>query len=192
MENTVTTRKGEIIQNPPIINRLLNHPLAAWLWLPIRVWLGWQWLQAGLEKLKNPAWVQTGTALKGFWTKAVNIPATGTPPIHYAWYRSFLQALLNANAFTWFAKLISVGEFMIGIALILGFFTGLTAFMGGFLNWNYMMAGSASVNPMFFALSVFLLIAWKVSGYIGLDYFLVPWVGNLWANQKDKPKKASE
>lgn len=191
MESSVTTRKGEIIQNPPIINTLLNHPLAAWLWLPIRVWLGWQWLQAGLEKLKNPAWIQTGTALKGFWTKAVNIPATGNPPIHYAWYRSLLQALLNANAFTWFGKLISVSEFTLGIALILGFFTGLSALMGGFLNWNYMMAGSVSVNPVFFALEVFLLIAWKVSGYIGLDHFLVPWVGNLWAKRKENPKVTS-
>jgi thiosulfate dehydrogenase [quinone] large subunit len=82
--------------------------------------------------------------------------------------------------------LVSVGEVLIGIALILGFFTGFSAFMGAFLNWNYMMAGSASVNPMFFALSMLLLMSWKVSGYIGLDYFLVPWIGSLWANNIDK------
>ena len=93
--------------------------------------------------------------------------------------------LLNANAFTWFAKLVSVGELLIGIALVLGIFTGLTAFVGGFLNWSYMMAGSASVNPMFLVLSVFLIMAWKVSGFIGVDYFLVPWVGGLWSNKKD-------
>jgi thiosulfate dehydrogenase [quinone] large subunit len=188
MSNFVTTRKGEAVQNPMIVNKLLDHKLAAWLWLPIRVWLGWQWMQAGLEKLKNPAWIQTGTALKGFWTNAVSIPTTGNPPIHYAWYRALLQMMLNASAFTWFAKLVSVGEFLIGVALILGFFTGLTAFIGGFLNWNYMMAGSASVNPMFLVLSVFLVMAWKISGYIGVDYFLVPWYGSLWSGKKDNNK----
>jgi len=189
MINVVTTRKGEAVQNPSIITKLLNHPLAAWLWLPIRVWLGWQWLHAGLEKFNNPAWMQTGAALKGFWTSAVNIPATGTPPIHYAWYRALLQMMLNANAYTWFAKLVSVGEVVVGVALILGIFTGFAAFMGGFMNWNYMMAGSASVNPMFFALSVLLIMAWKVSGYIGVDHFLVPWIGGLWAKKADNLEK---
>ena len=189
MINVVTTRKGEAVQNPPIVTKLLNHPLAAWLWLPIRVWLGWQWLHAGLEKLNKPAWMQTGAALKGFWTSAVNIPATGNPPIHYAWYRALLQMMLNANAYTWFAKLVPVGEVVVGIALILGIFTGFAAFMGGFMNWNYMMAGSASVNPMFFALSVILIMAWKISGYIGVDHFLVPWVGSLWAKKADNLEK---
>jgi thiosulfate dehydrogenase [quinone] large subunit len=186
MVNAVTTRKGEVVQNPTIITKLLNHPLAGLIWLPIRVWLGWQWLEAGLHKLGNPAWMQTGVALKGFWTSAVSVPATGTAPIHYAWYRALLQMMLNAQAYTWFAKLISVGEFLVGIALILGIFTGFSAFMGGFMNWNYMMAGSASVNPMFFALSVGLVLAWKVSGYIGADYFLVPWIARLWGRKKEK------
>ncbi len=186
MSAVVTTRKNVVIQNPGFINRLLNQKIFGLLWLPIRVWLGWQWLSAGLHKLETPAWIQTGTALKGFWASAVAIPANGTPAIHYAWYRSFLQMLLNANAYTWFAKLISVSEFTIGICLILGAFTGFAAFGGALMNFNFMMAGSASVNPMFFALSVLLIAAWKVSGYIGADFFLVRWVGALWSRGQDK------
>ena len=186
MIKAITTRKGEVVQNPPIVTKLLNHPLASLIWLPIRVWLGWQWLQAGLHKVESPAWMQTGAALKGFWMSAVNIPATGTPPIHYAWYRALLQMMLNAQAYTWFAKLVAVGELLVGVALILGIFTGFSAFMGGFMNWNYIMAGSASVNPMFFALSVGLVLAWKISGYIGADFFLVPWIGTLWGHKKEK------
>jgi thiosulfate dehydrogenase (quinone) large subunit len=186
MVNSVTTRKGEVLQNPSIINKLLNHPLAGLIWLPIRVWLGWQWLSAAIHKFESPAWMQTGAALKGFWTGAVAIPATGNPPIHYAWYRALLQMMLNAHAYTWFAKLVPIGEFLVGVALILGIFTGFAAFMGGFMNWNFMMAGSASVNPMFFALSVGLVLAWKVAGYFGADYFLIPWVGSLWGQKKEK------
>jgi thiosulfate dehydrogenase [quinone] large subunit len=119
----------------------------------------------------------------------VAIPATGNAPIHYAWYRAFLEMMLNAQAYTWFAKLVAVGEFLIGVALILGIFTGFAAFRGGFMNWNFMMAGSASVNPMFFALSVLLVAAWKISGYFGADFFLVRWVGSLWSPKEEKVGK---
>ena len=186
MVNSVTTRKGQIVQNPSFITKLLNHPLAGLIWLPIRVWLGWQWLEAGLHKLESPAWMQTGVGLKGFWTSAVAIPATGTAPIHYAWYRSFLQMLLNAQAYTWFAKLVTIGEILVGVALILGIFTGFSAFMGGLMNWNYIMAGSASTNPMLLLLSVFLILAWKVAGFFGADYFLISWVGSLWNRKSEK------
>ena len=189
MVNSVTTRKGQIVQNPSFITKLLNHPLAGLIWLPIRVWLGWQWISASLHKLESPAWMQTGAALKGFWAGAVAIPATGNPPIHYAWYRTFLQFLLDTQTYTWFAKLVAVGEFMIGVTLILGIFTGFAAFLGGFMNWNFMMAGSASVNPMFFAISILLVLAWKVAGFFGADYYLVPFLGSLLGRKAEKIEK---
>ena len=184
MVNVVTTRKGAVVQEPSIITKLLNHPLAAWLWLPIRVWLGWQWLKAGWEKLINPAWLQTGAGLKGFLMGAAAASANGKPVIHYAWYSDFLKLLVSSGSYVWMAKLVSVGETLVGIALILGMFTGFAALFGGFMNFNYLMAGTVSVNPMFLVLAVTLLLAWKVSGYIGVDYFLVPRVGALWSDRK--------
>ena len=186
MKNAVMTRKGEALHTPAFLKTIFNHPLAGLIWLPIRVWIGWQWLEAGLHKFESPAWMQTGTALKGFWMGAVAIPKTGTAPIHYAWYRSFLQILINAQAYTWFAKLVTIGEILVGVALILGIFTWFSAFMGGLMNWNYIMAGSASVNPMFLILSVFLVLAWKVAGYFGADYFLVPWFASLFGQKKER------
>jgi hypothetical protein len=59
----------------------------------------------------------------------------------------------RCRAYTWFAKIIAVGELVIGIALILGAFTGLAAFSAGFLNWNFVMAGTASTNALLFAIS---------------------------------------
>ncbi len=188
MKNVVTNRNNEAMQNFPIINKLLNHPLAGLLFLPLRVWLGYQWITAGLHKLETPAWIQTGTALQGFWAKAVAIPATGSPAISFGWYRAFLQFLLNTGSYTWFAKLISIGEFTVGLALVLGIFTGFAAFFGGFMNWNFMMAGSASVNPLYLAISILLIVGWKVAGYFGVDYFLIPWSGTLYS-QKPEPIK---
>ncbi len=183
MVNVVTTRKGAVVQEPSIITMLLNHPLAAWLWLPIRVWLGWQWLEAGLHKVESAAWMQTGAALKGFLSGAVAAAANGQPVIHYTWYSNFLSMLISSGSYAWMAKLVAVGETLVGVALILGMFTGLAAFFGGFMNFNYLMAGTVSVNPMFLVLAVTLLVAWKVSGYIGLDYFLVPRLGALWSDR---------
>ena len=183
MVNVVTTRKGAVVQEPSAVTTLLNHPLAAWLWLPIRVWLGWQWVVAGWEKVTNPAWMQSGAALKGFLAGAVAAMGAHGPVIHYTWYSNFLKMLLASNSYVWMAKLVSLGETMVGIALILGAFTGFAAFFGAFMNFNYLMAGTVSVNPMFLVLGVALMIAWKVSGYIGADYFLVPRFGALWSDR---------
>ncbi len=175
--------RGRVVNDPPLAQAFLANPLAGLLWLPLRVWLGWQWLVSGWGKMSNPAWTQTGEALKGFWTNAVSIPETGRPPIAFGWYRQFLQAMLDAQAWPWFSKLVVAGELLIGVALILGAFTGIAAFFGGFMNWNFMMAGSASVNPMFFVLSVGLILAWKVAGHFGLDYLLLARLGTPWTDR---------
>src|SRR6266508_1184743 len=184
MSTYVLTRKGQTLETPSFINLVFSDKRLSILWLAVRVWLGWQWIDASLHKLQNPAWMQTGDALKGFWLGAVQIPAEGRPPIAFAWYRKFLQAALNAQAYTWFAKVVAVSELLIGIALIAGLFVGLTAFFGGFMNWNFIMAGSASVNGVFFGLSVLLVLAWKIAGYLGADYFVLPRVGDLWTKTK--------
>jgi thiosulfate dehydrogenase [quinone] large subunit len=176
----IVARRGQVISEPRFVEALLNDPRAGWLWLVLRIWLGWQWIQAAEHKIFDPKWVQTGEALKGYWMNAVSIPETGRPPISFDWYRAFIQSLLDAQAWTWFAPLVAYGELVIGIALILGAFTGIVAFFGGFMNWNFMMAGSASSNPMLFAVAVGLILAWKVSGYIGADYFLLRWLGTPW------------
>jgi thiosulfate dehydrogenase [quinone] large subunit len=185
MNSIVKTRKGEVVQDPPLVVKLTSHPLAGLLWLPLRIYLGYQWLEAGLHKLENPKWVQTGEALKGFWANAVAIPESGRPPISFDWYRAFLQGLLDAQAYTWFAKLVAYGEFLIGLALILGAFTGIAAFFGGFMNWNFMMAGSASTNPLLFVIAVGLILAWKVAGYFGADYILLPLIGTPWRGRRE-------
>lgn len=178
--NAVYTRKNEKLQDPAFARFLFADTRAAWFWLLVRVWLGWEWIDAALHKVTNPAWVQTGEAVKGFWEKAVAIPEVGRPPISFEWYRSFIQMLLDNEAYTYMAPLIAYGELLIGIGLIVGAFTGIAAFFGALLNWNFMMAGTASSNPMLFVLAIGLILAWKVAGYVGADYFLLRFLGTPW------------
>src|SRR5450759_2221172 len=44
----------------------------------------------------------------------------------------------------------------------------------GSLNLLYLLAGSAGINPVMLILSLFLLLAWKVSGFYGLDRVVLP------------------
>ena len=55
---------------------------------------------------------------------------TPKPVAYFDWYRSFMQYMLDIQAYTWFGKLVAYGELAIGIALILGAFTGMAAFFG--------------------------------------------------------------
>ena len=190
---TLTKKSPVTYTDPPLATALFNKPAFAWLWLIARLYVGYSWLTSGLGKFSNPAWMQGGEALKGFWERAVLIPeAPARPAIAFNWYRVFLQGLLESGAYTWFAKLIVFGEIIIGVALILGIFTGIAVFFGGFMNWNFMMAGSASINPVLFTLSILLIMAWKTAGYYGLDRWLLPLLGTPWSPGQlfEQPKQS--
>jgi thiosulfate dehydrogenase [quinone] large subunit len=186
-EHAVKTERGTILHDPPIAQFLFSDIRFSIVWLVVRVLLGWAWLEPGLSKLGDPAWMQTGEALKGFWTNAVQVPTTGRPLIAFDWYRNFIQSMLDAGSYVWFAKLVAIGECLVGIALILGLFVGLVAFLGAFLNWNYIMAGSASSNGLLGLGAVLLILAWKTAGYYGLDRFILPRLGTTWLHHNRDP-----
>lgn len=189
---TYLNEQGEVvIPDPPIAQVLFNTVQFAWLWLILRLYLAYVWLSASLEKFSNPAWMN-GTTLQGFWTNAVAMPETGRPLIAYEWYRNLIQFMLNNGWFSWFADLVAYSEFTVGLLLLLGAFTGIAAFFGAFLNWNFLMAGSASVNPMMLIFSFLLVLAWKVAGWYGLDRWLLPALGTPWTRRAQEVPDSRE
>ena len=48
------------------------------------------------------------------------------------------------------------------------------------MNMSYLLAGSTSVNPIMFAFTIGLILAWKVAGYYGVDRYLLPRLGVPW------------
>lgn len=179
MLDTLKRKQERVIDDPKFVKMLFNDVRFSVLWLVVRVWLGIQWLQAGWHKTYEEPWV-TGSALQGYWTRAVEIPETGRPAIAFDWYRNFLQFLLDNEAYTWFGQVIAWGEVLVGIGLIVGAFVGIAAFFGALMNFNFMLAGSASTNPVLFILALGLIFAWKIAGFIGADYYLLNWIGTPW------------
>lgn len=191
MANLFSARNRRIIEDPPFARLLFNDTRFSSVWFVIRVLIGLSWLQSGVGKLGNPAWMETGAALQGFWTNAVAIPEAGKPPIAFDWYRGFIQGMLDSGSYVWFAKLVAFGETMIGVALVLGAFVGVAALFAAFMNWNFVMAGAASTNALMGLGAVLLVLAWKNAGYYGLDYFLLPLLGTPWGRKKSEEDAAA-
>jgi thiosulfate dehydrogenase [quinone] large subunit len=80
----------------------------------------------------------------------------------------------------WLAPVISIGETVIGVALLLGLFAGIAAFFGALLTTAFGLAGIAGVNPIFLILEVLIVLAWRNAGWIGLDRFVLPRLGTPW------------
>ncbi len=151
-----------------------------WLWLLVRLYVGWGWLQAGWEKLHNPAWVggRAGTGLHGFLVGAL-VKATGSNPAVQGWYAAFLRDFVMHHTVV-FSYMVALGETVVGVALLLGLVTGISAFCGAFMNMNYLLAGAVSVNPVWFLLELFLILAWRISGWYGADRWVLAELGTPW------------
>lgn len=141
-------------------------PLVSIIWAIIRIWLGIQWLKSGWEK------VTEGFDASGFLKGAIE-KAGGEHPAVQPWYASFLEnvALPNAGLFSF---LVSWGELLVGLGLILGALTIPALIAGAFMNLNFMLAGTVSTNPIFYTVAIILLFAGKGSYYWGVDHFLIP------------------
>lgn len=176
-----TKSEVERIEEPPVTRALFGDVRWAWIWLLVRLYVGWQWFRAGLGKINNPAWTgsNAGAALSGFVNGALS-QTGGEHPQVQGWYAWFLDSLVLPNAAFW-GYLVSWGELLVGIALILGVFTGVAAFFGSFMNMNYLLAGTVSINPILFVGALFLILAWKTAGWWGIDRWLLPALGTPWS-----------
>lgn len=147
---------------------------SAWFWLIVRLYVGYEWLMAGWDKIHNPIWAGSGAgaALNGFIQGALAKTGGVHPDVQW-WYAWFLTHAVAPHTLVW-SNLVAYGELLVGIALILGFLTGISVFFGMFMNINFLLAGTVSVNPIWFILGLGLLLAWRVSGYLGADRYVLP------------------
>ncbi len=145
----------------------------SWLWLVVRLYVGYEWITAGYEKIISPAWIggTAGGALTGFANGALAKTAGAHPDVS-GWYAWFLTHAVLPHVTIW-SNAIACGELLVGIGLILGALTFWAAFFGFFMNLNYLLAGTVSINPILLVLALLLMLAHKTAGYIGVDHYLM-------------------
>lgn len=192
------------VPEPPIARFLFADTRMAWFWLIVRVYVAYEWFTAGWEKLTGTsinitafgqstgsAWVFTshdGAAMKGFALGAV-AKATGDHPAVQDWYASFLKTFVIPHPALW-AYLITFGELAVGLGLFVGCLTGIAAFFGLVMNFNYLLAGTVSTNPILGFLALLLVLAWRIAGYYGVDRYLLPQLGTPWTGSLRKKETA--
>lgn len=174
--------KNIIIPENPVSNFLFSNTGSAPIWLIIRLYLGYAWLSAGWHKVTSDQWVgsNAGAGLTGFIKGAVSKAAEGKDVT--GWYASFLENMVLPNA-TLFSYLVAFGELLVGLGLILGLLTGIAAFFGAFMNASFLFAGTLSTNPLLFILATWIVLAWKVAGWYGLDRWALPLLGTPWSSR---------
>jgi thiosulfate dehydrogenase [quinone] large subunit len=158
--------------NLTVSDWLYRSRAASALWLVARVWLGYQWVNAGYQKIwgseRAAFWFGGGAGVKGFASAGVAGSASGKGGASYGWWAAVLHDFVVPNASS-LAKVVAVAELLVGIGLIVGLLTGAAALGGLLLNLMYMFSGSAGVNPMYAIISVLLILAWRNAGWLGLD-----------------------
>lgn len=110
--------------------------------------------------------------------------AGGENPIVKGWYAAFLENFAVPNI-ELFNVLIPWGELLVGLGLILGAATVPALIAGAFMNLNFLLAGTISTNPIFFALAMILLFAGAGAYYWGVDRFAIPTVKNYIQKRKN-------
>lgn len=168
------------IPEPQISKFLFADTRMGWFWFIIRVWIGLQWVEAGWGKVTSPLWVgpHAGGAIKGFLLGAL-VKSTGQHPDVQGFYVWWIKSVVMPNMQI-FSHVVAFGELLVGIGLILGIFTGIAAFFGSFMNMNYLLAGTVSVNPVLLFFQLLLILAWRTAGWIGIDRWLLPFLGTPW------------
>jgi thiosulfate dehydrogenase (quinone) large subunit len=195
------------IPEPPLSRFLFADTRMAWVWLIVRLYVGWQWLVAGTEKLfgynidigskfgtgsLSNSWIFTshpGAALTGFVNGAI-AQTSGAHPAVQGWYAWFLQTFVQPITPFW-AYVVTFGEVLVGLGLIFGVLTGIAAFFGVFMNTNFLLAGAVSINPIIGGLAIFLILAWRIAGYYGVDRWLLPLLGTPWTGSLVKQEQAT-
>lgn len=142
------------------------------------------WVRSGMKDFgEGPVPLGIGDSVAGFAAGAIEGAQGPHPDVAYSWYVGFLEWIRD-DIHPILGPVVAVGELVIGLALILGLFTGIAAFLGAALNFNFAFAGSAGVNPMMILLSILIVLAWRNAGWIGLDRYVLPKVGVPWGRKK--------
>ncbi len=169
------------------MNALKNPNVTGMAWLVLGLWLGYEWLLHGLEKVISAGaakWIgaEAGTGVDGFLKAAIsksplaeNFDPAKTPhPAVAEWYATLARDVFLPNAYI-FSYLVAFGVVLVGIALLLGIFSRFSAVMATVMALAFLLAGSTSGGlPILLTVGLILSMAGPTVGRFGLDYITRP------------------
>jgi len=87
-----TINRHRVIADPPLAKFLFSDTRMAIVWLIVRVYVGYSWLDAGWHKVLDTGaktnYIIDGSGLLAFWNRIAAVPAAPAKPvILYDWYR---------------------------------------------------------------------------------------------------------
>jgi thiosulfate dehydrogenase [quinone] large subunit len=169
------------------------------LWLVARLWLGWEFLTAGWEKVfgaERTLWIgaQSGEAVRQLLGFSLQIAPGGAmaQPQHpevTGWYAALIRHVFLPHADV-MSYLVAFGEILVGIALIVGLFTRFAAAMGLLMNLSYMLAGISSLSPVMMLIEIPMVLTGTLAGYYGLDRYVLPYL-QAWLTRLPRPNWTS-
>jgi thiosulfate dehydrogenase (quinone) large subunit len=135
--------------------------VAAWVLVPLRLFLGLTFVDAGAGKLLAPVWFGTGP--QGFAAQTRGFAATSP-------FGGLLGALVLPHPVPW-AFLLAVGELAVGLLTLAGLATRLAAGAGLGLSLMFFLTASWHVRPFFYGPDLPFAVAWLpllLAGHAGL------------------------
>jgi thiosulfate dehydrogenase [quinone] large subunit len=154
----------------------------------LRIYAGWEWLSRGIDKnfgSDSINWVgsQAGTHVTAFMQGALQKSIGPHPDVQWL-YADFAKYIALPHA-TIFSFLTAWGELTVGITLILGFFTTFALLGALFLNFNYLFAGTVSINPLLILIEMILIWIGSSAYYFGLDHIFLARLKKKFLKSKD-------
>jgi thiosulfate dehydrogenase (quinone) large subunit len=167
--------------------------------LVLRLWLAYHWISAGIPKIfgaGSEVWVgsKAGVAVSGFLKGALakaQFDAVKNPmPEVSGWYADVITSLILPNA-TLFSYMVTVGEVLVGLALLFGIFTRFSLVMGLTMNLNYLLAGTSSLNPFMLIVSLVLLLGGGAVRRYSLDTLIQPRLARILSQRRRQTPSGS-
>ena len=124
--------------------------LAGWSLLPLRVFLGWTFLFAGLQKLSNPSFFDASN------------PASIQAQLAGAERRSPIHSLLThlGHFAVPIGIIIALGEIAVGLGTLLGLRTRMAAVGGLLISFSLFLVVSFHSNPYYTGSDIVFVFAW--------------------------------
>ena len=148
-------------------------------YLAARLYVGWEFLYAGLDKATNSWYSGAGAgAVKGTLTGAIaqsHATAANAHPAVANWFAWVSQHVMMSHS-ELLSYLVVTGEICVGIGLIAGLCLRLSAFFGIALNSLFLFAGAlgAGLNPEMVLLGMGVLLGGAPAIYaLSVDRFLL-------------------